>query len=65
MVKELNEFKKKKLNIFYKKINPILETYMSDNNLDIILDIKTVVIGKSNMNVSNDIAETINNKFSQ
>ena len=52
MIKELGEYKKNELNEFYKKINPILEIYMSENNLDIILDIKTVVIGKSNFNAS-------------
>ena len=48
------------MNEFYKKINPILETYMSDNNLDLIIDIKTVIIGKSNINVSEDVAKFIN-----
>ena len=63
MIKELGEYKKNELNEFYKKINPILEIYMSENNLDIILDIKTVVIGKSNFNASEGLVEAINKKF--
>ena len=54
---------KKELNEFYKKINPILEAYMTENNLDLIIDIKTVVIGKSNTNVSENVAKSINQKF--
>lgn len=63
MLKQFNEFKKKELNEFYKKINPILEAYMTENNLDLIIDIKTVVIGKSNTNVSENVAKSINQKF--
>ena len=63
MLKQFNEFKKKELNEFYKKINPILEAYMTENNLDLIIDIKTVVIGKSNTNVSENVAKYINQKF--
>ena len=62
MIKEIKEMKKK-LNEFYNKINPILESYMNENNVDIIIDIKTIVIGKSNYNVSQDIINAINLKF--
>ena len=63
MIKEIKEIKKKKLSEFYNKINPVLETYMNENNLDLIIDIKTVVIGKNNYNVSQDIINAINLKF--
>ena len=36
---------------------------MTENNLDLIIDIKTVVIGKSNTNVSENVAKSINQKF--
>ena len=65
MIKEIKEIKKKKLNEFYSKINPILESYMSENNLDLIIDIKTVVIGKSDYNISQDIINAINSKITK
>ena len=36
---------------------------MTENNLDLIIDIKTVVIGKSNTNVSENVVKSINQKF--
>ena len=65
MIKEIKEIKKKKLNEFYSKINPVLESYMSKNNLDLIIDIKTVVIGKSDYNISQDIINAINSKITK
>ena len=63
MVKNINEIKKKELNILYKKINPIIQSYMDKNNINILLDIKTIVVGNTNSNVTNDIINEINIKI--
>ena len=36
---------------------------MNENNLDLIIDIKTVIIGKSDLNVSEEVVKSINRKF--
>ena len=63
MIKTLNEFKKKELNNIYSKINPIIQNYMDQNNINIVLDMKNIVIGKSNANITDDIINEINLKY--
>ena len=63
MVKNINELKKKELNNLYKKINPIIQSYMDENNIKILLDIKNIIIGKSDLNITEDIIKEINKKL--
>ena len=63
MIKTLNEFKKKELKNIYSKINPIIQNYMDQNNINIVLDMKNIVIGKSNANITDDIINEINLKY--
>ena len=63
IIKKLNEFKKKELNNIYSKINPIIQNYMDQNNINIVLDMKNIVIGKSNSNITDDIIDEINVKY--
>ncbi len=63
MVKNINDIKNKELSILYKKINPIIQSYMEENNIEILLDIKNIIMGKSNSNITNSIIEEINKKL--
>ena len=63
MINNLNEFKNNELKNFYEKINPIIQAYMEKNNISIILDMKNIIIGKSNSNITNNIINEINTKF--
>ncbi len=63
MVKNINELKKKELNNLYKKINPIIQSYMDENNIKILLDVKNIIIGKSDLNITDDIIKEINKKL--
>ncbi len=63
MVNKINLAKKKELNNLYKKINPIIQSYMDDNNISILLDVKNIIIGRSNNNITNNILEEINSKL--
>ena len=61
----LNEFKllkEKKLDNFLIKINPIIQEYMKNNSIDILLEKKQIYIGKSSVNITEDIIELINKK---
>ena len=41
---ELNEYKKKEIKLFFEKINPIIEKYMEQNSIALILDKKIYLL---------------------
>ncbi len=61
MVKYINDLQKKEVSNLYEKINPIIQNYMEKNNIEIILDVKNIVIGKSTSNITEEIIKDINN----
>ena len=63
MVKKINEIKKNELNKLYKSINPIIQSYMDKKKINILLDIKNIIIGKSNYNITDEVIEEINIKL--
>ena len=63
MVKSLDEKKKEKLSDFFKKINPIIQSYMDANSVDILLERKNVFIGKNKSDITDIIIKEIDNKF--
>ena len=60
MVNEINKMKEKEFNNFYKQVNPIIQSYMEEKNIEILLDRKNIFIGKSNSNITEDILKIIN-----
>ena len=59
-------FEKKKtedLNDFFSKISPIIQNYMDQNSIDILLERKNVFIGKNNSDITNIIIAEINKKL--
>ena len=63
--KVLNDFKllkEKKLDSFLKEVNPIIQEYMEQNKIDIVLEKKQIFIGNNNKDISKDIIELINKK---
>ena len=63
MVKNINDIKNKELSKLYEKINPIIQAYMEKNDVEILLDMKNIIMGKSSSNISDSIIQEINNKF--
>ena len=63
MVKYINDLQKKEISNLYAKINPIIQSYMEKNNIEIILDVKNIIIGKSTSNITEEIIKDINNKL--
>jgi outer membrane protein len=63
MEKELNKIKNEKMNDFMNQINSVLESYMKDQSLDIMLNTNNVLIGKKSINKTDDILKLINEKI--
>lgn len=55
--------KKKEISSFFKKINPILVEYMKKNSLDLILDKKSIIIAKNELDITIQIREIIDNQM--
>ena len=67
-VKKINEFNKKKIDAseqLFKSIEPILIEYSNKNSISIFLQKKNIVIGKSELNKTNEILEIVNQKITE
>ncbi len=63
MVNDLTSIKKKELNLFFEKIKPVVQNYMSENSIDMIINSNNIFIGNKNSDITNDLIEKINIKF--
>ena len=64
--KEIEDLKKKRnRNIvnFLNLINPIIEKYMSDNSIYMIIDKKNIFIARKNYDITNKLIELIDNQI--
>ena len=55
--------KKKRISEFFKMVNPLIQEFLDKNSIDILLNNKYVVIGKNNLDITENIIEIINNKL--
>ena len=62
-IKELNIKKNKELNEFLKLINPIIQEYMKEKSIDIIIDKKNIFMAKSKNDITEDILKIVNTKI--
>ena len=60
LVKDFEQNKNKKINLFFKEVNPIIQKFMDKNSIDILLDRKNVFIGKKNSDITNQIIQELN-----
>ena len=63
MVKDFNDYKKKELDGILEKISPIINDYMEKKSVKILLDSKNILIGRSNLNLTNEVIKEINEKI--
>jgi len=63
MVKKLNETKKKELQVFFEKINPIVQNYMNINSIEMLFNSKNIFMGNKNSDLTKQLIEEINNKI--
>ena len=62
-ITELNIKKNKELNEFLKLINPIIQEYMREKSIDMIIDKKNIFMAKSKNDITKDILEIVNTKI--
>ena len=63
IVKNFNDFKRKEIENIFKKISPIINDYMEENSVSILLDSKNIFMGAKKSNLTEDILNKINQKF--
>ena len=63
MSKEFKQKQEEEIKNFFNKINPIIEKYMLDNNIDLILKKENIFISKKNFDITNILIELINKNF--
>jgi len=62
-IKDLNIKKNKELDQFLKLINPIVQEYMKEKSIDIIIHKKNIFMAKAKNDITNDILKIVNNKI--
>ena len=60
IVKKFNNFKNKSITDFFNKISPVINEYMNQNSIDILIDKKKIFMGNSNIDITMIVLEKIN-----
>ena len=63
LLKNFKIKKKNDLDKFLTKINPIIQTYMKDNSIDIVLDKKQIFVGSVNKDITEEILKLVNKTY--
>ena len=63
IIKNFETEKSKEINLFFQKITPILEEYMSENSISFILDKKNVLIADKKLEITKNLINIINEKL--
>ena len=65
MIEEFNRLKIDSTNKLLKQINPILEQFSNENKIAIILQKKDLIIGKTELDITNEIINNVNNEIKE
>ena len=65
MIEEFNRLKVDSTNKLLKEINPILQQFSNENKIAIILQKKDLIIGKTELDITNEIIKNVNNKIKE
>ena len=63
MVNEFKKIRQENISNFFQKINPIIQSYLDQNSINILLDRKNVFMGSVNSDITNEIIKIINNQL--
>ena len=63
LVSEIENKKNNDINEFFTKVNPIIQNYMDNNSIDILLERKNVFMSKNSSDVTEKLIIEINKKF--
>ena len=55
--------KKTEFNEFFKKITPIIENYVSEKNIDMVLDKKDIFVANKKKDITEEIIKLIDTKI--
>ena len=61
----INEERIMKINKLLQQLNSILSSYAVENSIDLIIKKKDIIIGKSSLDITEDIMKIFNNKVKQ
>ena len=64
-LKLLNEIKNKSTSMLIKAINPLIENYAKENKIDIILPKSNILIANSELEITDQILELLNEKIKE
>jgi outer membrane protein len=65
ILKSINKKKIDNTKELLKLINPLLIKYSEDNSISIILQKKDIIVGKNNLDITNDVIEIIDKNISE
>ena len=60
---KLNKLKDESAKLILKNINEIISEYSTKNSISMIVEKKSIIIGKSELNITNDILNLLNKKI--
>ena len=63
LINNFNKKKKEKFEEFFKKITPIIENYVAEKNIDILLDKKNIFVASKKKNITEEIIKIIDGKI--
>tara|TARA_Y100001970_G_scaffold293273_1_gene438991 strand:+ start:4420 stop:4932 length:513 start_codon:yes stop_codon:yes gene_type:complete len=63
LANNFNENKNKKLDEFFKKILPIIENYITENNINVVIDKKNIFIANKQNNITTNILKKIDEEL--
>ena len=65
MINEFNRLKVENTNNFLKQINPIFTKYSTENEVSIILQKKNLILGKTELDITDEIIKIINDEIKE
>ena len=63
MVKDFSDLKNNELNALFAKINPIIQNYMNENSIEILINSKNIFIGSIKSDLTQVLIDEINSKI--
>ena len=63
LINDFNQKRKAEFGEFFKKITPILESYVAEQNIDILLDKKNIFVASKKKNITQEIIKIIDSKI--
>ena len=63
MIKKFNIYKKNELSSLMQEMNPIISEYVKEKSIDLVLDKKNILIGKTSYDITQNILELVNTKL--